>query len=475
MTTRFFSLIPCALLLFGCKKSDNQKKKMPNVLFVAIDDLRDWTGYTTRFSNVKTPNMDKLARSGMVFSHAYCAAPVCAPSRTALLTGLSPAKTGVYENGQRWPALLRKHSTLTRQFMDDGYYVAGFGKIYHGQGDLQYWHHFKYGGYSPLPENPDHFLALGNPLDIPDSITGDGMRVNNAMDILEKEIQNPLFLACGIIRPHTPWNVPRKYFEMYPLDSIQLPDIKEGDLSDVPPIGKKIAHRMHHDHYGKDLAWTHQSIVDSGLWKINIQAYLASVTFADAQLGKLLDAWNNCRYSENGIIVVWGDHGWHHGEKEHWSKRTLWEEGTRTPLLFKVPGVTKPGSVCKVPVSLLDIFPTLVEICGLSPRNDLDGLSFASLLQNPDLPWDRPAVTIWGQDNISVRDQEYRYIHYCDHTKELYNHQNDPNEWNDLAKEKKYMKIINKMHCWVPACVDPAPFRRKRNSWFMEEKIKCKE
>jgi arylsulfatase A-like enzyme len=356
--------------------------------------------------------------------------------------------------------------------MENGYYVAGIGRIYHGQGDLQYWHHFEYGPYSPCPENPEYPFALGNPLDVPDSLTGDWKRAKNAIKIIDQDIDSPLFLACGIIRPHTPWDVPRRFFDMYPLDSIELPPVLEDDLEDVPSIAKRIAGREHSNRYcGQDNSWSHQEIVDSDLWKINIRAYLASITYADEQIGRIIEAWNNSKYAENGIIVLWGDHGWHHGEKMHWSKRTLWEEGTRTPMIISAPGLTAPGTVCSTPVSLLDIFPTLVDVCGLSARNDLDGLSIAPLLLDPDVPWDRPAITIWGQDNVSVRSSKWRYTHYCDGTKELYDHEKDPNEWVNLAGSPEYIQQINRLHRWVPACVEPAP--SKRESWFVRNGLVC--
>ncbi len=475
-------LLPLALLAACTPNNDktnqtNEKSteiasQNPNVLFIAVDDLRDWTGYLNGFSNVKTPNMDKLAASGIVFSNAYCAAPVSSPSRTALLSGISPAKTGVYENGNRWEGDLRQHVTLTRYFMDNGYYVAGFGKIYHGSGDLQYWHRYEYGEYSPDPQNPEYPYAMGSPLDIPDSLTGDWKRATNAINILKQDISSPLFLACGLIRPHTPWDVPRKYFDMYPLDSIQLPEVKEDDLDDIPPIGKAIALRKTNDHYGKvNAEWTHQAIVDSGLWKVNIRAYLASITYADAQIGRLLDAWNNSKYSENGIVVLWGDHGWHLGEKQHWSKRTLWETGTRTPLIFASKENFKGGKTCNTPVSLIDIFPTLVDFCNLPFRHDVDGLSLMPLIHSPELPWDRGAVTIWGQNNVSVRTKDWRYIHYCDETKELYNHNTDPNEWENLATNPEYMPVINRLHRWVPSCVPPTASRR--GLWFEKENLIC--
>jgi len=474
------TLLPASLIISFSSCTNRSESKMepsdgpPNVLFIAVDDLRDWTGYLTGFSDVKTPNLDALANSGIVFSSAYCSAPVCSPSRTSLLSGISPSKNGVYENGNLWQGDLRKHITLTRYFMDNGYYAAGFGKIYHGQGDLQYWHNYEYGEYSPEPDNPDNPMAFGNPLDIPDSLTGDWKRVTNAISILNRDIASPLFLACGLVRPHTPWDVPREYFELYPLDSIELPEVFPGDLNDIPPIGRAIAGRKHRDNYGEYRAeWTHQSIQDSGLWKINIQAYLASISYADAQIGRLLQAWNDSPYSDNGIVVLWGDHGWHLGEKEHWSKRTLWEEGTRTPLIFASKGKISEGLRCSTPVSLLDIFPTLIDFCGLPVRDNLDGLSILPLINSPDLPWDRPAVTIWGQNNVSVRSADWRYIHYCDGTKELYDHRNDPGEHENLASDPAMIKIINAHHRWVPDCIPPS--RAKRELWFKKEGLMCED
>ncbi len=451
-------------------KSDSDLvKAKPNVLFIAVDDMRDWAGYSSNFSNIKTPNLDKLAAQSMVFEKAYCAAPMCCASRTAIMTGKSPANTGVYENGNRWEGDLRTHVTLSRQFMNEGYYVAGFGKIYHGSGDLQYWHHYDLvGKWYQCPDNPDHPNACGNPFDYPDSLDHDWQRATAAIDLINRDIQNPLFLACGFVLPHLPWNAPRRFFNMYPLDSIELPPVKADDLDDIPHIGRKIAEKKMQDHYCKDLQWSHQEIQDSGLWKINIQAYLASISYIDEQLGRLVDTWNE-KYGDNGVIVLWGDHGWHLGEKNHWSKFTLWEEGTRTPFMIKVPGVTSPGDKCGTPVSLLDIFPTLIDVCNLSPRNDLDGLSLSPLLHDPKIPWDRGAVTIYGQNNVTVRSKDWRYIHYCDESKELYYHPDDPNEWTNLAGPD-YMKIINKHHQWVPKCVPPTKIK---NSFFVRENLTC--
>lgn len=471
-----FLIVLLFSFILNCSSIQKDQKQIngkSNVLFIMVDDLRDWTNYTTQFSNVKTPNLDRLASQGMVFTSAHCAAPVCAPSRTALMTGLSPAKTGIYENGQIWQGELRQTETLTQKFMNSGYHVAGFGKIYHGQGDIKNWHEFVYGAYSPLPKVWENFYALGNPLAIDDSLTGDYKRVSNAINVLQQEKNKPLFLACGLIRPHTPWNVPQQYFDLYDVDDIEIPEILEGDITDLPPIAQKIVSRMHHDHYGKSFAWTHEAIVDSGLWKLNIRAYLASITYADAQIGRLLDAWEKSPYSENGIIVLMGDHGWHHGEKDHWSKRTLWDIGTRTPLIISAKGITKPGRQCSTPVSLIDLYPTLVDLCHLDPKEGLDGISLKPLLKNPRAKRNHPAITIWGQNNVAVRMKNWRYIQYCDGTNELYNHQDDVHEWNNLLYQdrRKYEKTVQNMKKWLPDCVAASRFNKKRVSWFAKEAI----
>lgn len=458
-------------LLFSCQPSSHDAR--PNVLFIMVDDLRDWTAYSTAFSEVQTPQLDRLAQQGQVFLNAYCAAPVCAPSRTALLSGISPAHTGVYENGQLWEGDLRERETLTQAFMKEGYHVAGFGKIYHGQGEGPNWHEYVHGDYSPLPKAYDNYYALGNPLDVPDSATGDWKRVTNAIKVLERKVDSPLFLACGLVRPHTPWNVPRKYFDQYDQRELALPEVLAQDLEDVPSIGRQIAHRIHRDQYGKSLAWTHQAIVDSGLWRPNLHAYLASITYADAQIGRLLDAWEQSPYSQNGIVVLMGDHGWHLGEKEHWSKRTLWEEATRTPLIVLAPGLTQAGARCQTPVSLLDIYPTLMDLCGLPPREGLDGTSLRELLKTPTAAREQPAITVWGQDNVGLRTSRWRYIQYCDGSRELYDVQQDPHEWNNLLHDAPdaYADVQRQLQAWIPACQPPSSFRTNRTSWFEQQGI----
>ncbi len=451
-------------LLSSCMQKPPVKR---DVLFIAVDDLRDWVGYSHAFPQVKTPNIDRIAKRGLIFSNAYCAAPACCPSRTSLLTGKSPAVTGVYENADRWPETLRSEGmTLTSHFMQDGYYVAGSGKIYHGSPKYKHWHRYD---LFPIMKKKEHGEirpgALGNPLDIPDEEMSDYKRVSRSIEDINRKSKVSKFIACGLIRPHLPWDVPKKYFDMYPLDEINLPEVKENDLDDCPEIARSIAHKKEGDYQV-----AHKDVLKNENWKYNIQAYLASITFADAQIGRLIDAWDNSPMSKNGVIVLWGDHGWHLGEKEHWSKFTLWEEGTRTPLLFVVPGITKPGTICKTPVSLLDIYPTLMNTCNIHKRYDLDGHDLTPLLQNPELPWEIAAVTIHGQGNASARDSRWRYIHYRDSSKELYDHENDPHEWNNLATDKKYQSVINRLHNQLPEHyterIKVNRWGKKTKSWF---------
>ena len=444
-------------------------EKKPSVLFIMVDDLRDWTGYSTDSSDVSvhTPNLDALAEGGTVFTSAHCAAPVCLPSRTALLTGLSPATTGVYTNSEQWPVELRTALTLTQHFMQSDYRVIGYGKIYHGQGKGPYWHDFDYGAYSPAPLSPVRPEALGHRLEMDDSETGDGMRVDQAIKAIQTHKEGPLFLACGLVRPHTPWDAPSKYFDLYPLDDLPDPPSWPGDLEDIPPIGKLMASRPHTNRYHqRNDSWSYEDIVEAGLWKTNLQAYLACISFADAQVGRLIQAWKSSPLSENGIIILVGDHGWHHGEKDHWSKRTLWEVGTRTPFILHAPGISQPGDVVNVPVSLLDIYPTLIDLCNLSERQDLDGVSLSPWLKQNDAPRLEPAVTLYGKDNVALRLQHWRYIRYSDQSEELYDHRVDPEELNNLAKRAGYESTLEDFRNLLPISSDFAPTKNNRTSWF---------
>lgn len=438
----------------------------PNVLMIAIDDLRDWIGVAKTHPQVRTPNIDRLASRGVCFNNAHCAAPACCPSRSALLSGLSPARTGIYENGQITSTALAPYRLLTQHFMDQGYYVAGAGKIYHGANRDPLWHSYWQKPERPAANNPANPSVMGTPLDEADADTLDGQRLQYILDRLAERPPAPVFLACGFVRPHTPWDVPRPYFDLFPPETLARPPVLENDLDDVPPIGRKIA--LGHCEQGHKLK--HPFILEQNNWERNLQAYLASIAFVDAQVGKLLDAWEAGPYAKNGIIVLWGDHGWHLGEKSHWSKFTMWETATRVPLIIQAPGWSTPGAVCQQPVSLLDLYPTLLQLCDLPLPHRLDGQTLGPLLKKPDLTWQRGVTSYHGFGNAAVRSRHYRYIHYRDQTKELYDHRSDPNEWHNLAGDPAQQETINWHHQWIfHPFANPCPFTGKRKSFMDEE------
>jgi arylsulfatase A-like enzyme len=433
----------------------------PNVLFIAIDDLNDWTACLGGHPDVKTPHIDRLAQRGVLFTHAYCSAPACNPSRASLLTGILPSTSGVYLNSQPWRPVLPDAVTLPQHFMAHGYHVMGCGKIFHGRyKDPASWHeYFARPGDPVPPKRPVNGIPKTahfdwGPVDVSDDEMSDTKVVKWAIEQLKKKHDKPFFLACGPFRPHLPWYVPRKYFDLYPADKITLPNVNENDLDDVPPMGRKMA-RPEGDH---------RKVTEHKQWRKAVQGYLASITFTDTNVGRLLDALDKSPYAKNTVICLWGDHGWHLGEKLHWRKFALWEEATHAPLLFVAPGVAKAGAKCKRTVSFIDIYPTLIDVCGLTPKKELEGVSLRPLLQDPDAKWDRPAITTHGRENHSVRSEHWRYIRYRDGTEELYDEQKDPLEWTNLAKKPEYAEVKKKLAAWLPKKNAPdAPAGRGRS------------
>jgi arylsulfatase A-like enzyme len=303
-------------------------------------------------------------------------------------------------------------------------------------------------GGNPTPKGDDGVGGIKfAPLDCDDKDMADHRIVSWCIDQLNKKHDKPFFLACGLHKPHMPWNVPKKYYDMHPLDKIVLPKVLENDLDDIPPAGIKMA-RPDGDH---------RDIIKSGRWKDAVQGYLAAGTFCDVQVGRLLDALEKSAYKNNTIIVLWGDHGWHLGEKQHWRKFALWEEATRAPFVWVVPGLTRPGGVCKRPVDFMSIYPTLTELCGLSRPQHVEGESIKALLADPQATWDRAALTTHGHENHAVRTEQWRYIRYKDGGEELYDHTKDPLEWTNLAKDPKFDKVKTALAKWLPKMNTPPP------------------
>ena len=431
----------------------------PNVLYIAVDDLNHWVGHLHRNDQTQTPNIDALAKRGVSFSHAYCAAPACNPSRAALMSGLLPSTTGVYLNSDDWRPHIAPELTMNQYFRDNGYSVKGAGKIYHGSmerdADWDEYVHPK-----PIEKASAKGGVGGIKFDVlpgGDKAIDDYAITNYCIEQLGQKHDKPFFLACGLHKPHMPWNVPKKYFDMFPLESIELPPHIEGDLADIPSAGRKMA-KPEGDH---------ARMLESGRWKEAVQAYLATIAYTDMNIGRLMAAFDKSEYKENTIIVLWGDHGWHLGEKEHWRKFSLWEEATRAPLIWVAPNVTAKNVVCDEVVSFMSIYPTLCDLCNLPIPKHIQGKSIKPLLANPKQDWDGLALTTHGYKNHTVRVKDWRYIRYADGSEELYNEMDDPYERTNLADVPKYDAVKKRLAQFMPkAEKKPTPKkpRNKRNS-----------
>jgi len=435
----------------------------PNVLFIAVDDLRDWVGHLGGHPNAKTPNIDRLAKRGVSFTRAYCSAPLCNPSRISLLTGVAPSKSGVYGNGEKLRQKLPDAVTLMQHFRASGYSVRGAGKIFHGTSayDMDSWDiFFKSSGSKKHRVKRDSSLPKSawvpwGALACSDDEMLDGINAKWIITELKKPQEKPFFLAYGLTKPHLTWSVPQKYFDLHPLEGIKLPPTKKGDLDDLPAFGKKLAREVYDPSGERDFAvkpnGDHANVTTNKQWGKAVQAYLATISFADAQIGRVLDALDRSGHADNTIVVLWGDHGWHLGEKDHWRKHALWDVSTRTPLIFSAPRGVAKDKLCQRPVSLIDIYPTLIDLCGLPKRRGLDGQSLKSLLENPERKWDRPVVITYGLNNHAVQTERWRYIRYRDGGQELYDHERDPNEWTNLASIPKYSPQKTKLAKWLPS------------------------
>jgi len=449
------------LLLLSC---NNRPGIIPqekwNVLFIAVDDLNDWTSLYG--GPIKLPAVERLAARGMFFDHAYCPSPACNPSRVAVITGLRTSTTGVYGNKTDWRRALPEAVTLPQHFMENAYWVEGAGKIFHHHYSNAFHDDASFHRFFKLREDlypQQHLNGITNwvggrgngstsqpfdwgPWPADENLSPDVQTVDYAIEFLKEKHSGPFFFAAGIFRPHSPWFAPVEYFEKYPISDLAIPEVLESDLDDLPAGGRQILTE------GKPFIY--ETIVANEKLKEAIQAYQACATFADSQIGRLLEALDESPYRNNTIIVLWSDHGFHLGEKEHWEKFALWEKTTRTPFIVVAPGMTEPGAVCQTPVNLLDLYPTLIELCGLKERPELEGNSLISLLRDPDAEWDQPSVMTYGKGNHAVRSKRWRYIRYSDGSEELYDHNSDPNEWHNLAQQPEHRQTIEELKTWLP-------------------------
>lgn len=426
------------------------------MLFIAIDDLNHWVGHLGRNRQTKTPHIDRLAAQGVTFSRAYCLAPACNPSRAALMSGRRPSSTGCYHNSQNWRPAIPPETLLNSHLAQHGYLTFGAGKIYHGAQDRGgHWDDY-FPGHAPTTRHPEaqdngvegiRFFPLANT----DEDMPDFKVASYGLNQLQKQHERPFFLAIGFVKPHMPFSVPKKWYDQFPLETIELPPYRADDLDDVPSAGVRMA-KPDGDH---------AAILESGRWKEAVQAYLATIAFADSQVGRLLEGLEKSPYRDNTLVVLWSDHGWSLGEKSHWRKFALWEEPTRSVFVWKVPGVTIPGGVCERAVDFSCIYPTLCALTGVPTPRHLEGRAITSLLKQPDAPWDLPAITTHGYRNHAVRSNGWRYIRYENGEEELYDSTNDPLEYANLAQRPDFAARKAELAQWLPKTdADDLPQRR---------------
>ena len=453
-----------AVIFLLCLPAPAQAEK-PNVLLIIVDDLNDWLSCMKGHPQAATPNIDRLAASGVLFTNAYCQAPLCGPSRVSFWYGRRPSTTGVYAN---FPKEYKKIPTLQGAetmptcFAANGYATLAVGKLFHN-------------GYTPNPNRTEFQIAgpwdddpfgpyPAKKIHTPDGkgkdLAGydwgfpyesdeeplDYRYTTWADEQIRQPRKDPFFLALGMTKTHLPHFSAKQYEKQFPVRTIQLPPILENDLDDVPAFGRAInAAPAMPSH-----AWVEANKELPGM----VQAYLACVASVDKQVGRVLDALEAAGKAGSTIVVLTSDNGMHRGEKEQYEKWTLWSRSTHVPLIISVPGGVKGGQ-CREPVELLDIYPTLLDLCGLPPVAGLEGRSLRPQLADPSCPRDHPAITTWYPKNHSIQTVKWNYIRYADGTEELYNKKNDPNERKNLAGTDAAKKVVPELARWLPAHDEP--------------------
>ncbi len=457
-------VLSCCLLNLAANADAVPAKPIPSVLFIAIDDLNDWVGCLGGHPQAKTPNMDRLAARGTIFRNAHCQSPLCNPSRSSLLTGLRPSTTGIYglTPGIRDVARTRDCVTLPQYFARHGYFTATFGKVFHDGSIPPRLHTNEFHVWGPAPgmtyppakfvNTPHTMRAVDWGVFPKDDRQQADWKIADAAIAQLKSLppDKPFFLGVGFRLPHVPCFASQQWFDRFPPeDQIILPPVKEGDRNDVPEFSWYLHWKLPEPR----LSWLKQA----HQWRPLVRAYLASTTFMDSQIGRVLDALEATGRASNTIIVLWSDNAWHLGEKAITGKNSLWDRSTHVPLIFAGPG-TGRGARCSQPAELLDVYPTLVELCGLPAKDGLEGHSLAPQLKDPKAPRPWPAITSHNQGNDSARTEHWRYIRYADGSEELYDYRNDPNEWTNLVADANFSATRDELARWLPkAPAPPAP------------------
>lgn len=514
-------LLSFLMMFFCCTGySEQQTETKPNILFIIADDLNDTVAGLGGYPSAKTPNIDRLVKQGVSFTNAHSNYPLCSPSRASMISGLYPSTTGCFGFEQavefRDNPILKDSVTLIEHLAQNGYDVFGKGKILHHQAEGEWdrknvtfgvrydqgpwpWngvHPTKrlphpslpaalnwdaaFGPLSNIPEyKPDNennipgykgWYIQGKPFKYVDDddrdLMSDELSAQWAKSIIEEEHTKPFFLGVGFVKPHSPLYAPKKYFDMFPLEDIELPPYKENDLEDCAEILWKPTDKRAG---GAATIYGHEKFriyKNAGLWKKWIQAYLACVAYIDDQVGVVLDALEESPYKDNTIIILTSDHGFHMGEKDWIFKHTIWEEATRVPFIVVDPRNKNRGMECEQPISLVDIYPTVIDFCGLPTEPNkkgngipLDGFSIKPLLDDPiNGIWEGPSVALIAlapnethlqesvvgavnKQHYAVRSKRWRYVLCSNGEEELYDHKNDPQEWTNLASNTEYQGV----------------------------------
>ena len=460
-----------------------------NILYITIDDLNDWVGALQGHPQVQTPNIDRLAERGMLFTNAHCVVPACSGSRASNWTGLLPMHTGVYGNGQKLEQTNPDAPVLPEDLAAQGYYTMGTGKLVHGKSQAYFDEYGPtYNKWRPILDDELKItaeeladaqpyvrheiprLGITMPLnrmprdrkpdsstidsfdwgviDRPESEWTDTQSADWAVEKLGDSYDQPFMLAVGFYRPHQPLWAPKKYHDMYPPESVVLPAVLANDLDDLSRTAQDLGR------YALT-SGRHDTTVENGQWRNAVSAYLACISFVDAQLGKVLDALEASDHADTTMIVLWSDHGWQLGEKEHWGKFTAWERSTRVPLII-APAANdtsvkfnsrKPVSA---PVSLLDVYPTVMDMLGLDLRADLDGKSMVQLMAGETADWKKGAISTVGRGTHTLRAWNWRYTRYFDGSQELYDLMNDPDEWKNLIDDPAHAKTVKRLAKAIP-------------------------
>ncbi len=458
-------LIVIAALAF----SANATPYHPNVLFIAIDDLNDWVGCLGGHPQARTPHMDALAARGTLFRNAHVQSPLCNPSRASLLTGLRPSSTGIYglAPGIRDVDITRHCVTLPQYFAAHGYFTAAFGKVFHDGSIPVHLRTNEFNVWGPSPHMPlpkKKFVQTPSPMKAVDwGVFPEDDREQADWKIADATIAQlkslpvgkPFFVACGFRLPHLPCFASQKWFDLFPAENeITLPPVKDNDRDDIPFF----AWYLHWKLPEPRLAW----LKKTNQWHALVRAYLASTAFMDSQIGRVLGALQEIGAENNTVIVLWSDNGWHLGEKAITGKNSLWDRSTRVPLIFVGPGIAT-GAKCDQPAELLDLYPTLLELCGLPPKDGLEGHSLLPQLKDARAPRPWSAITTHNVGNHAIRTERWRYIRYADGSEELYDMQADPNEWVNLAKDPNQADVIRNLARWLPKVnLPPAPGSAQR-------------